>query len=188
MTPAFFYLLGQNVTFLSVSWLQGLVFSALLALGFVFSDYFFWLFVGWFSCLPLVLADTAHYSVSLHPDHDYSIATHFFEWLMFIVFTWIVSVYDQFPLLWALQLTIHGCYVLCVHKINTHSGRISHHKKWENHYHFYYACMLIGSDAVFLATSAAIDHVSELAVFLVAVLTACSTHLFIGIKKRRLLR
>jgi hypothetical protein len=187
MTPAFFYLLGQNVTFLSVSWILGLALSAFLALAcfFFFSYHSVWIFVGWFSCAPLVLADMASYAISLHPDHEYALVTHFFELLMFVVFSWLVSAYDQLPLLWALQLVMHGCYVLCVHKINTHSGRIRHRKRKAKYYHFHYACLLLGSDAAFLVISIFFDYVPELAVFLVALTAACATRVFIGVKIKR---
>lgn len=190
MNYAYFYIVGQNIGYFTLSWKVSLfiILSAITVGVLAFNDYGYYslaLILGWMSCLPISESkEFAHSNTySLEASTHMNILLHFLEILAFAAMTLLVFADDSIPILWAIVTAIHLCYIYIMNHYNEVFKRINI-INMDMHYFVIYCFILFSTDLIFLTISLFSDHRVISIVFIMAfsLLTFAVTYI-ITIKK-----
>lgn len=163
MNYVYFYLLGQNITYFTLSWGISLLFiSFLTSVSFLVSDrygiYSLGLFLGWFSCLPISEsgkhASSLTYTMSVHTHLD--IVWHLIEMAVFAGITLFVYADDSSPILWTSLVCVHTIYLIMLKEYHKTFSRLA--IPTEGNFFFIYSLMLISTDILMWIISMVITH------------------------------
>lgn len=162
MTYAYFYLVGQNITYFAVSWRVSLLLNVLVAVvaGFArgFSDgSVVAVFIGWLSIVWTVEhklnVPTTTYNCFTHATAHFSGITLAMEIVLFTLLSILLIVDDGSLTIWAGVIFGHTVYIIIVYSINKASKRVA--GGFEGlRYYVVYAMLLFSTDLYYVALSA----------------------------------
>ena len=161
MTYAYFYLLGQNIAYLTTTWKVSapiiLLVAAIAAIASGFTDVtILGLFFGWASVAYIVEKKVQVDTRLLHFNQDPT--THFhglvlaMEIIFFAVCSLILLVDDGSVVLWLLIMLAHALYVFVVFFVNKASKKIDQHRDAVKFF-FVYFMILAFTDSWFVILS-----------------------------------
>jgi hypothetical protein len=190
MNYAYFYIVGQNIGYFTLSWRVSLfiVITAITIGILCFEEYGYFslsLILGWMSCLPISESkEFAHSNTySLEATTHMNIILHFLEMLIFAAMTMFVFADDSIPILWVIVTCVHLCYIYIMNYYNEIFKRINIINA-DMHYFLIYCFILLSTDLIFLTISLFSDHrvISIVFIMTFSLLTYICTYL-ITIKK-----
>lgn len=163
---AHFYLLGQNVAWLSVSWRASLFITSLIALVAGLASHFSDLSItallfGWASVVYTVEFKMPVAAITY--DCLGTVSTHYTgiiygcELVLFMLMSILLMIDDGSLIIWVLTMVAHFIYVLAIYYVNKMSRRVIS-KNEVAAYYFYYMLILLSSDAFFFLISAIVRN------------------------------
>ena len=147
---SFFYLLGQSISILTISWKYSLLINCIIILLFYFDLNSLALLLGWVSSIVLTEMEIGKFSFSMQSTtQQLYVMFHFIEIVGFATVTLFIAVFDQFILPWFLTIVAHAIYVFILYKLNVYLERIKLLHESINYY-FAYGIVLLGTDLFFI--------------------------------------
>jgi hypothetical protein len=162
MSLAFFYLLGQNATYLSASWYGSIVVTACMAIVSFVSTMFAWrvlvaFALGWFSVayVPEHRLGASSRTFTCHEktkDHHLSIFL-ISEIVIFVCVTGGINIDDGVWWAWFIVGFCHVLYIILIDIFNRFSMRVYEGESVARLYFLVYGVILVGSDLFFMIVS-----------------------------------
>lgn len=177
---SFFYLLGQSISVLTLSWKYSLLINGVIIFLFYFDLNSFALLLGWASVIVVTETEVANFSFSMRSSTEQlHLMFHFVEVVGFATVTLFIGVFDQFILPWFLTIISHLIYVFILYKLNLYLKRIKLLHESINYY-FAYGVVLLATDLFFVLFALAFrDPISFLYVGIIAFVTVLGSLFFI---------
>lgn len=156
LSYAFFYFVGQNITWLFSSWLVSLLVCATFPIVVMIVDgsaavRATTVFIGWASVffIPEFVLKIEH--VTFHGDikHQLTLLMAAFDMLIFVGISFAINVNDSSLVIWTMLLGAHVFYVWGIWYFNFYAKRV------QDHHTFFatYMLVLIANDIYFLLVS-----------------------------------
>lgn len=177
LSRAFFYFVGQNITWLLSSWQKSLlvcslVCAAVLLVSVNYYEQALTALVGWASVVvvPEFILKVTHVTFDAHIKHQMLPMLVALDAIIFIVITIIVNVNDASPIVWVLLMAAHVGYVWIMWHVNIFAKRVHDVRI----YFATYLLTLLANDTYFLIVALIIHGhpLNFIAVAIAAVLTA----------------
>lgn len=189
MTYAYFYLVGQNITYLSTTWKVSLPIILLIGLIAAFSSSFtdytiVGLLWGWASVAYIVetkvQVDTTLYQFNKNPSTHFQCVILALEIIGFIAMSLALLVDDGSVWIWMLIISAHGLYVFVLFVVNKASKKIES-PLLALRYYFIYLMILAMTDSYFVVLSMIVhDRRQNLVGIIVATLLSQATIYFLS--------
>ncbi|OQW70872.1 MAG: hypothetical protein BVN35_17825 [Proteobacteria bacterium ST_bin11] len=187
MSLAFFYLLGQNGTYLASSFYGGIWTTFTIILVALIVSAFKWqavvaIVLGWSSVafLPEYRLKTTTKTFNCHknPATHHHLLFFITEVFAFICVTGVVNIDDSAFWLWLLVAPWHVAYVAIIDGVNRYSHRVKEEDMLARIYYIVYAVILVVSDLYFVLISViVVDRSQNLAaIAILAVATFIVTY------------
>lgn len=157
MSYSFYFLLGQAVTYLGITWNVTLFINLIILTIFELSYYPsfvlspFTLLIGWASIvlIPSYFLDSKTKTFLLSVPHQILILLYLSEIIIFGLITGFIFYDDRNYVSWIFLIFFHIIYILCVSSLDSKLER--HDKTYENDgYEVVFAVSILTSDFVFL--------------------------------------
>ena len=182
MSLAFFYLFGQNGTYLASSWYGGIVTALVIALISFIATSFDWhvivaVALGWFSVAFItedrLCTSTKTFVCHKKPIHHHQLLFFVTEVFIFVCIKGIANIDDGAFWIWIIIAPLHVFYIVIVDALNRYSHRIKQGEFLARLYYLIYAVLLVVADIYFMFISIIVVNRSQniAAVTILAALT-----------------
>lgn len=177
LSQAFFYFVGQNITWLLSSWIKSLclcVFIGLIVLcvDLNYIGHALTALVGWASVVvvPEFILKITHMTFEAHIKYQLLPLVLVIDAFVFVALTIIVNVNDSSPAVWVLLMAAHVGYVWAIWHVNNFSRRVQDVRL----YFATYLLTLLANDAYFLIIALVVHGhpLNFISVVIAGVLTA----------------
>lgn len=153
LSQAFFYFVGQNITWLLSSWVKSLSVCAVicvvvLLVNLDYAAHGLTTLVGWASVVvvPEFILKITHVTFDTHIKYQLLPILVLLDVFIFVCITIVVNVNDSSPAVWILLMAAHFAYVWIIWHVNNFSKRVQDVRI----YFATYLLTLVANDAYFL--------------------------------------